>query len=731
MATTLNMQKIEFDKEPKVLLSDVADAIRNLNDSEQEFGTLKVRAGNKSSIIVTSDRLGPDFKLSVTGSNTLLQRGNLETEQEKAIGQKLIDRVSEIIEDHIKERDKEQKLVESGISLGGVNSSTLIWAALNDLNAKRNENGEFDFKDAFDRAPFVAEFKDEFGREYATFTAGVRNTKDSTLDNPKVEPFLQVRFGESYGGRLSEGKNGEILNTEGPSLDISGKMLMKALDLTDEGKWYATNITDLVNSRLTMSILPEERREELGVQKTLDNLTIDVRETGEKVKAESIPLDYKIDINGRRMASSKDRDLYRADDHFSKSWENLRDKLVEFREGPVQECMDMASSFRKAVAEIPSDIKDLKPYQFDVSRVPGRLDFEVEMNSKALDSFKEGWNRYNDMKAVKDIAENGDPSLPEDGSRFASMEAGMRYNEMRRLQSDLNNYEKAAIALHENVDRAIRILDSVGMQIGKGYNAMINSSVMQGIRQELNKCLSGIVSAYQSVCKVTGRVTDNRLAGELKETNGHLLAPKMRSWSPKAMDNIKDVLHDAKVTTDTISYTNDRIAELLNDTIVTQKFQGISSGEFVANIDKAFCWKELNSMFYTYEEAKAKDIDKLEPRDKMALMKGPAIVRQKDQIERTANAVRGDLERIMKEDITKEAAIDRLSRTIYDQMQNYDAYSGSHAEFDDLSAYGKDVVKDIADKVLNELPAVSEKMERAEVGNQTRENEKAPREAER
>lgn len=759
----LNKKRTHIESSQDVNLNNIAKELRALG--------YDVRTKRGGSLCVTSENLPEENSITISRKNAYIETAELKSQAEVDIYNKMRENVEKTMHYDLEQSARRQEMVLSAPSFAEVPLSMVAQEMLTTFNTDKMEKNP-DFSDVFSEPKLKYSFKDAYGRDYLSISMGY-SVKDD--DSKEVFPVIYAQYGKEYGdiskqfaiseGDLNAAKNSQLYNstfynkfkefTEIGMLSRESVYKEVLFQKTDRelDKLFKSEFKNLKSEKaeffsgIAKEYFRLEEKKATLSEYMIDNMhrapffkdrmlsdagkerfsqMFDAIEQKITKKIEEVDLSnvkfneispnkmkLEIEKNGELVEGGKEKTLFECDRKWLQDLGRIEDKLIDLRNGPVQDMIDTAKSIAKGINEARKGI---------ITFYKDGIYSGFELGS-GIGSFKDGLTYghvLHQMEAqYKALSQSG-----KEEDQIAAIGKGI---DIRLYRDDINRnaniYVKAAVAIRNRLDNMIdaisafrRDADASLRQTGrssvtvsaisaleKNFKALGNEVVLSF--KEASHSLSEIGKGLQAIGSNT--------IGFTKDTV-NVIQAKSAVMTNNFKEQYNNMVLDAKVALSMNEYAKNRIAEKLNDARIEQAFNGIDSNDFHKIAQTKF-WKELDHVIALGEEAERNGIDP--DAGKMA-MDGKMAKIQKEQNLYIADALNKQIKNtILRNDkMTMSKAIDLMAEEYHKTAMAYNLLNGAASAkgYASLSEQEKEMCKEVIKEVLMEMPNVVEKLEHNE-----------------
>ena len=757
----LTQKRTKIESDYDINLNDVAKQLRDAG--------YHVRTKSGGSLNVTDENLSTENSITVTKKNAYIETAQLKTPETKALYDKMRDAVIAGMNHSLESTKGAYNLIKDSSRLAEVSTQSIVSEMLTVFKTDQL-NGEPDYADVFTKPKQKYSFQDPDGNDYMNLSLGyhVKENTQPGLEN-EVVPVIMVTYGPEYGDvtktfevsdadlkafekdpfyKTSIQKDIDAFVSIGTKdrdsiykelkLEANDQAIDKTLkrEFKNLNEEKATFFTEQVKAYYRMddkkpfteymlenmkqapffkpSMLQEQGKE------TLSNM---FKELEKKIKLpdlsslkiSKIPqgnLSYTIEESGELTYNSKIKEPVEYDREWITKLARMQDKLIDLRNGPVEEMIETAKGMVKGVKEAREGIVSVHK-----DGESSRLEF-----GSGISSFKEGLNYGHVLHNLESEYKNLMKSEKSE-DQIAAINKKMDIKQYRDdIMRNANVYVKAAVEIRDKVDGMIDVISAAKLRAEANIKlkgqTLVNKTKIKDIEKGFKTLSSGVVEYYKALANsVNGfgkgvAMIGSGALGLGKETLA-LIHNKSAIALNEFKDKYNDVVKDAKIILSGKEYAKEVIAEKINDFKIAQTFNGISSNDFYKIADTRF-WCELDKAI-----AKGKTAERINPEDRtnvdLASIKvGEQASLQKEQnlfiAERLNTKMKED---IMKDDeMTPDRAVEFLAAEYHQASEAFNVMNGASSikSYQDLSNSEKDMCKDMVKGIINEMPNVSNKL---------------------
>lgn len=666
----INRQRTQLDEKYPINLNKIANALR-----EQGYTVVQ---RNKTSFAVMDKDLSSDNSITFTSKNAYIERASISSDKEKELYDKMKDAVEREMQKNIEKEKMRAELIESSPSIAG-NPIQSVTNLMMDSLTKEADKENTDLSDVFASPKKEYVFLDDQGKEYMSISCGYTVGEDKGLDS-QVKSEITVRYGEEYG-------------------DVSKTFQVSEQDMQDfkDGDFEKNDLNKNINEFISVGI------DGIGTHFITD----------EEKNAFMNNMKCVVYEDGKEVITSEEKEPFTCDREWLQKLGRLEDKLVELRNGPVQNMIDHAAAIGKSLNEARKGV--ISVYQDGV--LSG---FEI---GNGVSSFKEGWNYGTILSAMEKNYERLSASNKEE-DRIAAINQKVDikfYRDSVRNNADI--YVRSAMSIKNQIDKLIDKIHDFKAELAAGHEAKAKGIVLQDIMSQAKdtfaKVGDHVVNDYKKMVSATHevnrafRMMGTKAIGVGKNAldfayNGTI------SQINEFKDKYNDIVVDAKVVLSQKEYSINRIAERMNDARADRIFSDVDSKN-IAMLSKNYYWDELENAVKAGRTAAKIPVSERTRDDMIAIENGEKAAKRKEQNTFIAEKLNKEVKCILKnESIDVNEAVNRLAKEYHNAAMSYNMLNGavSVKSYEDLSASEKEMCRDIVADVMRDMPAFVGKLNR-------------------
>ncbi|WP_373266198.1 hypothetical protein [Hungatella hathewayi] len=750
---------------------DIRDIARRLEDKGY---LIKVKQGGH--LLVQVKNLSSQNSITVTRKNAYIEDANIQSPYETELYHQMKKEVLQSVDDSFSAIKEKNHAFDNFTEFKNIS----ILQVTKELLDEHNRN-EMNLNFVFEESKLKYQFLDDKGKDYISLSLDYTVNDDH---EKTVSPVISVKYGPEYGNLkktfnvneadLEALKKDELYKTDlAKEIDVfagigkkertSNYELMKASqvkkildkDISKEFKFlnhdkieYFSDValdyyrkqpdctlaeyqieklkeapfyrTGMSNSKITKALNAsfdyiEKRIDDPGLN-AIEKRFVNFNDFSCRV--------YK---DGAMAMDTKAKEPVTYDREWITKLARLEDSIMELRYGPIQDALNIATSLGKGSKELVEGIAEYKSdgiYSgFDIG--------------KGIGTLKEGW-QYGAI--VSDLErEYKKLALSEnENDKIAAIDKKIDLKLLREdIHANMNIYTKAAIALRENCDKMIDAIRD--LRTSKEKNTLTESK-LQSIKKQFAKYSKVFVTAYNtlntSLHKINTACKD--FSNQQKE-KGRAALDYMESKGKAVTNSMKSLYNDiskkAQLLLDMKAFTNERIAEQLNDIKVVKSFESIKFEEFGIPANavedmrqelKFKFWKELDNSIIDGENTEKIPFEEQTKEDRDAIQFGRNMKFQKERNMFVAEKIHDELKHCYKENLSYSEAIEHLSKTYHNENMIFNLRNrdDSIKNYSELSSHEKQTVQEIIKDFIHTIPSLEE----AFLDNERTENQREERE---
>lgn len=758
-----NKKRTQIDSEYSINLNDVANALR-----EQGYN-VKTKQGG--SLLITDENLSSENSITVTKKNAYIETAELKTPETKALYNKMRAAVVESMNESLNNSKEKFEIMETSPKLGELSTQSITRGMLNVFsNDKLNQTPEY--SDVFSAPKQKYTFVDKDGNDYLSISMGysVKETGKNGMDH-EVVPVITATYGSEYGDvsktfEVSEADLKAFTNDQLYKSDIAKaidefaeigindresvfkelkhqqfdkeidrifKKEFKRLD-SEKAEFFSSiakeyyridspngSLKDYIMENLNKapffrdSMLNEKNEASLSKMFTEVEGKLNPPDLS-KLKLSKISLNelsYKLEENGEKIYDSKEREPVEYDREWITKLARMEDKLIDLKNGPVQDMLNTAHSIVKGVNEARQGI--VKLYK---DGIYSGIEF-----GNGVGSFREGLNYGHVLHNL----EKEYRSLLQSEQAEDQIAAINKKIDIKLYRDDIirnaNIYVKAAIVIRDKVDNMIDLVNGAKLQAEAGLketgHSYMNSTFVRNTEENFRKLGNGLVSSFKELGYSISEIGKGcAMIGSNTLGLGKDALDIVHNKSAMAVNGFRnqynDVVVDAKLVLSSKEYAKAYIAEKINDSRIEQGFKGIESNEFNKIAQTRF-WNELDNTIKKGQEAEKIPSEDRTEAEKEVIRLGKQARYQKDQNTFIAERLNQQMKEVVLKDntMTVDKAVDMLAMEYHQSAMAFNVMNGATSvkSYQDLSESEKDMCKDIIRSTIEDMPNVSNKLE--------------------
>lgn len=746
-------------KRTKLAETEIPVDIRDIANRLEDKGYL-IRIKPGGHLLVQDKNLSPQNSITVTKKNAYIEDANIQSPQEIEMYNNMKKEVLQTVDDSFSSIKERNQAFDNFTELKDIS----ILQVTKELLEEHNQN-EMNLNSVFEESNLKYQFLDDKGKEYISLSLDYTVNDDS---EKTVSPVISVKYGSEYGDfkktfevketDLEALKKDELYKTDlakeidafsgiGKQERTSNFELLKASqvkkildkDISKEFKFlspdkieyfsdvaldYYRKQPDCTLAEYQIEKLKEAPFYRTGMsnEKITNALTESFNYIGKKIEDPGLDTIEKRDLNfnafscrtykdGNLIMDTNAKEPVTYDREWITKLARLEDSIMELRYGPIQDALNIATAFGKGSKELIEGIAEYKSegiYSgFDIGQ--------------GIGSFREGL-QYGAI--VSDLErEYKRLSMSENESdKIAAIDKKIDLKLLREdIKLNTNIYTKAAIALRENCDKMIDAVRE--LKTSKEKNTLTEPK-LQSIKKQFAKCSKAFVTAYNTL-----NTSLHKINAACKEFTSHqkdkgraalnYIDAKEKAIVNSTKNLFNDISKKAQVLLDMKAFTNERIAEQLNDINVAKRFENIKFEEFgiPANVvdemkqDLKFrFWNELDNAIKDGEDAERIPIEEQTKKDKDAIWFGKNMKFQKEKNLYVADKIHDKVEECYKEKLPYTDVIEQLSKTYHNENMIFNLRNRDESvkNYSELSSNEKEAVQDIMKDFIHTVPSLEE-----------------------
>lgn len=778
MQETIN-QRTVIESNYEVQLDRVADALR-----EQGYD---VKKRNGASILVTDKNLSPENSITITKKNAYIERAELSSDETKNIYTAMKDAAITAMNNNFTLQQHKQELIESSPNLAGIPTQTICSDLMREFALNQNNGKEQ--KDVVEDPIAQYGFKDKDGNDYLTFSMGYHIDEENN-SIPVIYASYGEKYGganefftiteddltlsqkddiykSDIAKKLNEFaaiglKDRDSIYKE-VSIGLKTKDVEKYLDKEFKVKkfqkrkttyvdfimnatkdYYRKDIekplSEYIKDRLyDANILRKGMKSRDGLDQYFARVAKKVEEIATKTrvpdlskleinKVELDKLTYERKQDGQVIAGTNVREPIDTGREWLNKLANLEDKLIDLKNGPVEDFINTAKSMARGVNEARQGI---------VMGYKDGIFSGVEVGT-GIKSFADGLS-YGDVlydleKQYKELELAGEKDKD---AKIAAIDKGIDIKLFRDdIMKNANVYTKAAIALKENVNKMLDYTRSLKrdseavIAANKGKASSVIKVYAEQTESVFKHYSQIIVDKFRELYNATLKL-GNTIKDNVKDNGTKLISMgknELNYIEAKAIEttnNFKEKFNDTMIEARGVlsykEYSKNTLAQRINDARVETIFSGISPNEMEQYKNEKL-YNELQKMVKSGKEAeKIPEKDRTED-DKKTIEKAKKAKSQIEQSDLIADRISTKVRELFKDNsITPEKATEILAKEYHKSAMAYRALNDEETKsYNSLTKAEQDMCKDMIKDVLDEMPGVSAKFERnlEKIGNE-------------
>lgn len=761
----IQRKRTQISSEMSIELKDVAERLR--------LQGYNVRTKRGGSLLVTDPNLSMENSITVTRKNAYIEVAELKTPETKALYDKMKNAVVDTMNSSLAMTQEKYNIIVASPRLSVLPAQIVTKDLLSALNTDRIDNHP-DYADVFSAPKQKYSFRDKDGNNFLSISTGytiIDNGKSGTEKD--VAPVIIATYGPDYGGisktfAVSEAdlkacENDQLYKTDIAKaidefagiadkdresiykqvtiesycneLDKIFKNEFKKLDkakaeyFAKTAKEYYRNELSNKDITFTLYMMKEMKHAPFYKESMMDEqgknaLKAMFRNLEEKLtppdlsslklgNISSEEMSYTVERDGHTIFNSEFKEPIEYDREWINKLVRMQDKLMDLRNGPVQDMLDTAKAITKGVNEARKGIVTV--YK---DGIYSGLEFGT-----GFESVKEGLNYghvlHNLEKEYIELAKSEKTQ-----SQIAAINKKM---DIKLYRDDIirnaNVYVKASITIRDKVDNMLDLLSGIKMQAEIGLkdctNRLMNSQMLKVQEENFKKYGNSLVNSFKEIGHSLNEMYKGSLMiGTEKLNLGKDAINLLQAKSAMQINNFRsqynDIVTDAKVILSSKEFTKDRIAERINDARIQQSFIGISSAEFNKIAQTRF-WSELDATIQKGEALEKVSNEERSPEEDAAIRLGKQSRFQKEQNLFIAEQLSSKIsDTVLKDDsMTPEKALSFLTEEYHKSAMAFNVMNGASSikSFADLSDSEKAMCKSIVATTLSGMPNVMNKLE--------------------
>lgn len=743
----------------KLQETEIPVDIRDIANRLEEKGYL-IRIKPGGHLLVQDKNLLPQNSITVTRKNAYIEDANIQSSFDIELYNKMKNEILKSVDDSFSTIKEKNQAYDNSTEFADIS----ILQVAKELLEEHNDS-EINLNSVFEDSKLKYQFLDDKGKEFLSVALDytVNDDKDKT-----VSPVLSVKYGPEYGDFR---KTFEIKDSDLEALkkdELYKTDLVKEIDaFAGIGKQERTSNFELVKASQVKKILDKDISKEfkflnqdkieyfsevaLDYYRKQPDCTLAEYEIGklkeapfyrtgmsndkitnmlnstfkyieskidnpsfDTIERSSINFDdfsCRVYKEGNLVKDTKAKEPVTYDREWITKLARLEDSIMELRYGPIQDALNIAASFGKGTKELVEGIAEYKAdgiYSgFDIGQ--------------GIGSFKEGLE-YGAIISDLEREYKKLSTSEHENDRIAAIDKKIDLKLLREeIHANTNIYTKAAIALRENCDKMIDAIRE--LKASKEKNTLTEPK-LQSIKKQFSKCSKAFVNAYNTLNTSIHKVNDacKKFSDQQKEKRMaalNYIEAKEKAIINSTKNLYNDISKKAQVLLDMKAFTNERIAEQLNDINVIKRFESIKFEEFgipnnvveeMRQDLKFRFWKELDNAIKDGEDTEKKPIEEQTKEDKEAIWFGKNMKFQKEKSLYVAEKIHDKIKDCYKENLPYSDVVEQLSKTYHNENMIFNLRNKDESvkNYSELSTSEKMAVQDLMKEFIHTIPSLEE-----------------------